>query len=447
MAAAHTIPSTMPAGSTVPKPRLRYANREQGEMLLESLDQLLPPEHRVRNVWQFTETLDLSAFHAEIQAVAGQAGAPAIDPRILVTLWLQATCDGVGSARRLDELCEHHLVYRWIRGGVGVNYHTLSDFRTAHGAKLDDLLKQSIAVLLHENLIDLKRVAQDGMRTRAAAGTSSFRRPKSLQECLDAACEQIETLALQDDEDVGAASRREQASRDRAARERVERLCAAQEELKKLRAANAEQYPSRLKEDEKLRVSTTDPECRTMKMPDGGYRPAYNVQFATTTVGGAIVGVDVTNDGTDSHQLPPMLDQIENRTQTRPQDALVDGGFATVESIDKAERSGTKVYAPPRDEKKQLQSGKNPYERKKSDTDATASWRERMGTDQAKAIYKERASTAEWSNAHARNRGLYAVRVRGRKKVLAVVMWYALAHNISRLFALREKTKAAATID
>jgi transposase len=436
----------MGANSTADTPRLRYADREQGEMLMESLDQLLPPEHRVRNVWQFVETLDLSALRAEIRAVPGHAGAPAIDPRILVALWLQATCDGVGSSRRLAELCEYHLAYRWICGGVGVNYHTLSDFRTQHSQVLEDLLKQSIAVLMHENLIDLTRVAQDGMRIRAAAGASSFRRPESLKKCLDIAREQVETLARQEDEDTGAASRREQAARERAARERVERLTAAQDELKKLRETNAEQPPCRRKKDDELRVSTTDPECRKMKMPDGGYRPAFNVQFATTTVGGAIVGVDVTNEGTDSRQLPPMLDQIEEHSGVRPQEALIDGGFVTVESIDQAERSGTKVYAPPREEDKQLKRGSNPYERKKSDTDATAQWRERMGTAEAKTIYKERASTAELTNAHARNRGLYGATVRGRSKVLTVVLWYALAHNFARLFALREQARAAAMV-
>jgi transposase len=420
------------------KPRLLYANRCQGEMRTDSLDQLLPAEHPVRDVWQFVQTLDLSTLLAEVRSVPGNAGAPAIDPKILMALWLQATIDGIGSSRALAKLCEEHLAYRWLCGGVEVGYHTLSDFRTGHGEVLNQLLTNTVGVLLHEELIDLKRVAQDGMRVRASAGGSSFRRAQTLEACLKEAQEQVQALQSQADEDAGAASRREQAARQRAASERVSRLQAAQEELKKLQEVNATQPKCRQKDPSEVRASTTDPECRKMKMPDGGYRPAYNVQFATTTNGGVIVGVDVTNEGTDGGQMPPMLQQIDERFERRPQEMLVDGGFATVDAIDQAERQGTAVYAPPKQEQQQLEAGKDPYSRKKSDTDATASWRARMGTEAAKAIYKERASTAEWTNAQVRNRGLYAVRVRGLQKVLAVVLWYALAHNFGRLQKLRQ---------
>jgi transposase len=422
------------------KPRLMYANRCQGEMRTDSLEELLPPDHPVRDVWQFVEALDLSKLVAEIRSVPGNAGAPAIDPRILMALWLQATIDGIGSSRALARLCEEHLVYRWLCGGVAVGYHTLADFRSGHGEVLNQLLTDTVAALLHENVIDLKRVAQDGMRVRASAGASSFRRGKSIASCLEEAKEQVKALQAQADEDSGAASRREQAARQRSAVERLSRLQSAQEELKKLQEVNAAQAPSRQKAPEEVRASMTDPECRNMKMPDGGFRPAYNVQFATTTESGVIVGVAVTNEGTDSAQMPPMLDQIGERFRQRPQEMLVDGGFATVNAIDEAERNGTKVYAPLKEEKQQLDEGRDPYQRKKSDTDATAQWRTRMGTAEAKTIYKERASTAEWVNAGARNRGLYGVRVRGQKKALAIVLWHALVHNFVRMKQLRKAT-------
>jgi transposase len=416
-----------------------YANRCQGEIRDDSLEQLLPPEHPVRDLWQFVETLDLSALLAQIRSVPGNAGAPAIDPRILMALWLQATTDGVGSSRKLAELCENHLVYRWLCGKVPVGYHTLADFRTGHGEVLDQLLTQTVAALLHEDLIQLNRVAQDGMRVRASAGASSFRRQKTIDACLEEAKEQVEALRSQADEDAGAASRREQAARQRAATERQTRLTRAKEELAKLQGVNATQPPCRQKDASEVRASTTDPECRKMKMPDGGFRPAYNVQFATTTEGGVIVGVDVTNEGTDGGQMTPMLKQIEDRFGERPKEALLDGGFTTVEAIDEAERNGTTVYAPPKEEQKQLDAGQDPYARKKSDTDATAGWRARMETAEAKTIYKERASTAEWVNAQTRNHGLYGVRVRGRPKVLVVVLWYVLAHNYGRMKDLRQK--------
>ena len=421
---------------STPRPRLLYAHRQQGEIRTDSLDQLLPPDHPVRGVWQFVEGLDLSELLSEIGSVPGVAGAPAIDPRILLALWLQATLDGIGSSRRLARLCEEHLVYQWLCGGVAVGYHTLADFRTGHGEVLNRLLTQTVAVLLHEGLVDLTRVAQDGMRVRAAAGTSSFRRGQTIATCLEEAQTQVEALRSQVNEDAGAASRREQAARQRAATERVERLQAAQVELTQLQSVNATQPPSRQKDATQVRASTTDPECRIMKMPDGGFRPAYNVQFATTTAGGVIVGVDVTNAGTDSGQMPPMIEQIERRFKAKPQEMLVDGGFATVEAIDQAERDGTAIYAPVKKEREQLEAGQDPYMRKKSDTDATAGWRARMGTEEAKTIYKERASTAEWVNAGTRNRGLYGVTVRGRANVLVVVLWQVLAHNYQRIRAL-----------
>jgi len=422
------------------RPRLRYANRCQGEMRTDSLEQLLPADHPVRDLWQFVEALDLSALLESIRSVPGHAGAPAIDPRILLALWLQATIDGVGSSRVLAGLCAEHLAYQWLCGGVAVGYHTLADFRTGQGAVLDQLLTQSAAVLWHEGLIDLKRVAQDGVRVRASAGASSFRRLKTIAACLAEAEAQVKALRSQADEDAGAAGRREQAARQRAAVERAARLQAAQAELAKLQAANATKAKDRRKDPAEVRVSTTDPESRKMKMADGGFRPAYNVQLATTTEGGVVIGVAVTNEGTDKAQLPPMLQQIEERFGQKPKEVLVDGGFVTVEAIDEAERAGTAVYAPPKEEQKQRQAGQDPYARKESDTDATAAWRARMGTASAKAIYKERASTAEWVNAQARNRGLYAVRVRGVQKVLIVALWYALAHNFVRSKVLRELT-------
>lgn len=414
------------------KPRLLHANRFQQEFRGESLDELLPPEHEARDVWAFVERLDLSELLAKIKSVPGVAGAPAVDPRILVAIWMFATVKGVGSARALAKLCEEHLAFRWLAGGVSLCHKTLSDFRTEHTAELDRLLTQSVAALMAEGLVDLERVAQDGVKVRASAGTSSFRRRTTLDRCLEEAKEQVAALKSQVDEDQGAASRREQAARERAAKERVERLEQARRELAKLEAANAAKAPSLKKKAEKLRASTTDPEARVMKMADGGFRPAYNVQFATDVSSGVVVGVEVTNAGTDAGEMPPMIDQVEARTGRRPRSMLVDGGFAALEAIDAVERGGSTVYAPVRNAEKEQAKGKDPYARKPGDTDAVADWRSRMKTDEAKEVYKQRASTAELTNAQARNRGMQQVLVRGRPKVLAVMLWQALVHNFTR---------------
>jgi transposase len=297
------------------QPRLRPVERCQVEMRCASLDQLLPPEHQARIVWAYVEGLDLSPVLQTIQAVAGQAGRDANDPRVLLALWLFATIAGVGSARELDRLCQEHLAYQWLCGGMSMNYHSLSDFRKDHVSFLDQLLTDGVATLLHEGLIDLQRVAQDGMKVRASAGAASFRREKSLHQCLQVAEQQVQALRSQVDEESGAARRRQQAARQRAAAERRPRVQQALEERQQLLELRLQQKGEKgIKfEPEDLRTSTTDAQARKMKMPDGGTRPGYNVQFSTTPDSGVIVGVAVTNSGSDCGQLGPMIDQIHGR--------------------------------------------------------------------------------------------------------------------------------------
>jgi transposase len=413
-------------------------------MRCASLDQLLPPEHTARVVWAYVERLDLSPWLQAIQAVAGRPGRDANDPRVFLALWLLATLDGVGSARALDRLCREHLAYQWLCGGLSVNYHSLADFRTTQVAALDQLLTDSAATLMHEGLVSLHCVAQDGMKVRASAGAASFRREGTLRACLEEAAEQVRVLRPQVDEDVGAVNRRQQAARQRAAQERQERLEHALQEREKLLQLRLQQHKEKgLKfTPEELRASTTDPEARRMKMSDGGTRPAYNVQFATTTDSGVIVGARVTNSGGDGGQLAPMIDELQQRYGQTPSAALVDGGFTTLEDIERVHRDhGVQVYGPIKDEAKKQAAGKDPFQPLPKDGPGVASWRVRMGTAAAQLLYRERASTAEWVNAGARNRGLYQVRVRGLQKVLAVVLWQALAHNLLRAAVLRQEAE------
>lgn len=411
-----------------------------------ALDQLLPDDHQARLVWAYVEGLDLTPLYQAILARQGVAGRDANDPRILMALWLYATLDGVGSARRLDELCQDSLPYQWLCGGVSMNYHSLADFRVEHVELLDRLLTDGVAALLHQGLVQLTRVAQDGMKVRASAGASSFRRRATLSKCLDEAKAQVEALKTAADEDAAAVSRRQQAARQRAARERQERVAAALREAEQLtlRRQEVERTKGVPAKEEKIRASTTDPEARTMKMGDGGYRPAYNAQFAATTVGGVIVGVDVSNAGADSGQMPKMVEQVQKRYGQTPVEMLVDGGFAVLDDIQAVhEDHGVKVFAPIKDEDKKRERGQDPFAPRPRDAEGVAAWRQRMGSAEAQGVYRERGATAEWVNAGARNRGLYQVRVRGRLKVLAVLLWQALAHNLLRAVALRASLAVA----
>ena len=414
--------------------RLRHAVRNQIEFQQCSLDELLPEEHEARIVWDYVCGLDLSELRARIQAVEGGPGQAPADPRILLALWLYATLRGVGSARELNRLCQQHAAYRWICGGVSMNYHTLADFRTQHVELLDRLLTQGVAGLLHEGLVELERVAQDGIRVRASAGAASFRRRETLEKCLAEAAEQVRRLGAELETDPAAAHQRQKAARQRAARERLERVQKALEHLPEMEARK------KPKDREKTRVSTTDAEATVMKMADGGYRPAYNVQLATDTATQIITGVEVVTTGGDQGQLAPMIAQHEERYQQVPEAMLVDGGFVKKEAIEQVSppEGGTVVYAPVMESKDPQRDRHTPCE---DDSPAVAEWRVRMGTAEAKAIYKERAATAECVNAIARNRNLQQFRVRGLRKIKAIALWYALAHNLMRAVALR----AAAT--
>jgi transposase len=433
------------------QPRLSVPDRQQ-LLSAMTIDEILEADHPARAVWSYVQQLDLTPWYDRIRARGGVAGRPAIDPRLLVALWLYAILSGFASARELAVLCIHYDPFRWLAGGVSVNYHTLADFRTDTPEFLEPLLKQSVEVLRLQGLIDLDRVAQDGMRVRASAGAASFRRRQTLERLLEEARAEVQRLQRKlpvtatdpittqevASEQMPAVepepSRQQQAAAMRHAEERLEHVEQALERMPEMEAMIK---PGQNKE---ARVSTTDPPATVMKMADGGFRPAYNIEYGTACRGLVVLGVDVVTVGSDQGQLPPMLDQIEDRFEQRPKQVLVDGGFANLKDIEKVQAGKTcEVYAPvvkPKNE------GIDRYEPKATDRAEVAEWRKRMGTPEAKEIYKERAATAECVNAQARNRGLQQFTVRGLQKVKAIATWFAIAQNMARSFALRPQLAA-----
>ena len=444
-------------------PRVQSAVRNQVELRACDLDSSLPGDHQARAVWAFVQSLDLQALYGQIQAVEGGVGRAPIDPAILMSLWLYATLDGVGSARELDRLCESDDAYRWLCGGVGVNHHTLGDFRVEHPQWLDGQLTRSVAGLLSQGLVSMNRVAHDGMRVRAHAGAASFRRRETLEQLMQDAQAQVQALKLEVADDPGAGTRRVRAARQRAAAEREQRIDLALKAMgeidknlsgkgKKARADTdrgetashdqpaseqaAEEQPKDAKKPKKPkepRVSTTDHEARVMKMADGGFRPAFNAQLAVDTGTMIITGLDLINSGSDMNQMLPMHEQHQDRYARVPDEWLADGGFAKHGHIEQLEARATQVFAPvvaPKDKQRDR------YAPLPGDSQALSQWRERMGTDAAKLIYKERAASIECTNAHLRNRGLQRFNVRGLIKARAVLLWHALAHNLKRMMAL-----------
>jgi len=407
-------------------------------MQLFSLDQMLPADHRARLVWKFVIKLDLEPFYSDIVVTDNTSGRSAIAPEILIALWLMATLDGIGRARTLARRCETDMPYLWILGTVGINYHTLSDFRVQHAERLEQLLVDTVAALIDRGLVPLETIAQDGMRVRASAGSSSFRRKPTLEELQQEAQKHVERLKQEAEDDTQGqeGDARRQAAKERAAREREERLAEALRQHDEL----SQQREKRKKGDGKeTRVSTTDPDARKMKMANGGFDAAYNVQFATDADSRVIVGVDVTNAGTDGNELIPMLNTIHDHYDKVPSHVLVDSAYATQDVVTTAQKNGTIVVSTvPRSD--QLEKhGKDPHERQRRDTDEYAKFRERMGQPEYQELYKSRPSIAEFPNADCRNRNLRQFHVRGLRKVKAVALWHALAFNLLRMIRLENQ--------
>lgn len=424
--------ATNPANRDVRVSRPERLQREWREFCY---DEMLPGDHQARTVWAYVQSLDLGPLYEQIHVSRHAAGRSAIAPEILVALWLLATLESISSARELDRRCKRDLPYMWICGGVSVNYHTLSDFRTEHVEFLESLLVDSVASLIDQGLVPLETVAQDGMRVRANAGSSSFRRKPTLERLQQQAAEHLERLK-QENEDESArheADARRAAAQQRAARERKERIADALKQREEL----AKRREKRKKGDgEQTRVSTTDPDARRMKMANGGYDPAFNVQFASDGDARLIVGVDVTNEGTDGSQMAPMVKQLEADYGKRPDQILVDSAFATRDAVTEVESDGTKVVGGIPRASQIEKHGNDPYSPRRGDSAEYQQFRARMSEASFQELYKSRPSIAEFPNAVCRNHGLRQFRVRGLVKVKAVALWHALAFNFRRMLNL-----------
>jgi transposase len=409
-------------------PRLRRPDRRQMIIRTAALDELLADDHDARLVWNLVQTWDLTRFLETIRARGEAPGRAATDPRLLVALWLYAATQGVAGGRELDRLCRESDPYRWLCGMVSVNYHLLNDFRVEHAEPLDHLLTQMLAVLIRGELVNVSRIAQDGTRVRAGAGAHSFKRRETIEQSLQQAEAHLEIIRKQAEKAEDASERR-RAAEQRAAQRRVDRMKQALEELARVEEAKAQQKDKPTKVNA-AKASTTDPEARFLRMPDGGNRPAYNVQLAVDTASRAIVGVEVTHAGSDAGLSEPMREQVRERTGRTVTEQLVDGGYVKLDDLDRAAAAEPTVtmYMPvPKPRKKDADR----HQPKKTDSEAVAEWRQRMGTAEAKAIYKERAATIETVNAELKTeRGLEPFRVRGTSKVRCVALWSVLAYNV-----------------
>ena len=496
-----TVVSPAPASKPDQRPRrLQRVNRQQMILRAVDVEKLIAADHTARAIWELVGRLDLSAFTAEIEVVEGEAGRPAYDPQLLISLWIYAYSEGVSSAREVARRCEYHPAYQWLTGWEVVNHHSLSDFRVEHQAALDELFSQVLGVLSADGLITLDRVMHDGTKVKALASGKSFRREKTLRQHLERA--RVRSMGDPRREEVGA---RQAQAQKRAVRERVERLERALEEMQKVQAGLGR------KPREERRVSDTDPEARFMKQGEGGLAPSHNLQISTDAAHSIMVGVSVTQSANDEGQLPGALEEVKRNLGRLPRQVVTDAGFTTRETIvemaerqvdliggtvelEKRSRPGPGVdaafrasafhYEPERDvyrcpNSKELErrGTEHPrvgvlhhvYQAKTADcrdcafrpkccagdsprrihrlenTPLVAAFLEKMKTEAAQAIYRLRGRVAEFPHAWLKAKiGLRQFRVRGLKKVRCEALWACLAYNLAQWVRLRWREPAPA---
>src|ERR1700722_5837258 len=421
--------------------RLRKPERNQLSLLPHCIDDLVSLDHRVRTVMAVVQRLDVEGFCAPIRAREGRAGRNATDRHLLVGLWLYGCVRGIGSARELARRCDESAPFRWLCGGGSVNHRLLSDFRTDHAEALDALFTQVLVTLVDKKLVRVSRISQDGVRIRVSAGSSSFRREERLQQLLVQAQQQVleSRKQLESPAQSAAVTTRQKAARKRAAESRQRRLEQAIAQLPELKKKQAEaaQRAGQGKCGDQIRarqprVSTTDAATRGMKMANGGFNPAANVQLATDTESRAILGGEVSNEGSDSAGLSePMRQQVEQRTGGKVEQHLVDGGYLRMEDIVDAHQQGVELFVPPKPARNPQNRG-HELEPKPSDSEAVQAWKQRMASQEGQNIYQQRAATSETVNADLRTyRGLVPLTVRGLNKIKCVALWCALAYNLT----------------
>ena len=479
------------------RPLIHYVNRQQMSWRAIDAERLIGEDHAARAIWVLVGRLDLSPFYQAIESSAEEGGRPAFDPQLLISLWVYAYSQGIGSAREVARRCEYDPAFQWLTGLEEVNYHTLADFRVERQKELDELFTQVLAALSKEGLITLEQVMQDGTKIKALASTRSYQRKGTIQGHLERARQRVAEMGDPGIDEVRPKAKQAQA---RARREQQERLESALEELQKLQARKSGE-----KAKSEARVSSSDPHARVMKQSDGGLALSYNAQISTDAQHGLIVGVAVTQEANDSAQLLPAVDRVEERLKKKPRQIVADGGYTTRDNIEKlAEReidflgsmrwenvpSGASLpnrlppraflYQPERNryvcpEGKVLhpqgRRQKRPgliyyrYEAKAEDcqtcprkpgccpenakrgrsvarpeeSPVVSNFRRKMASEEAQSQYRRRGRVVEFCHAWIKSKlGLRQFHVRGLRKVRMEMLWACLTYNLQHWIRLKK---------
>src|SRR6266850_364968 len=479
------------------QPLIRHVNRQQMSWRAVDVEHLISEDHPARAISTLVGRLNLSAFYQAIESSTEEGGRPAIDPQLLISLWVYAYSQGIGSAREVARRCECDPAFQWLTGWEEVNYHTLADFRVEKAQEFDELFTQVLAALSQEGLITLEQVMQDGTKIKAQASSRSYCQEETIREHLERARRRVAEMGDPRNEESRPKAKQAQV---RARRQQQERLESALEELQKWQARKSGE-----KAKKKTRVSTSDPQARTMHQPDGGLALSYNAQISTDATHGLIVGVAVTQEPNDSGQLLPAVDRLEQRLEKKPQQMVADSGYSTRENIEKMARReidflGTMRYEnvpreanlgnrfppsafPYQPEKNhcvcpqgkvlrpvgQRKGGPgiiyHAYEARLEDCQAcprkseccpdnqkrgrsvvhpeespvVMAFRKKMASEKAREQYRRRGRIVEFCHAWIKSKlGLRQFHVRGLKKVQMEMLWACLTYNLQHWIRLKK---------
>jgi transposase len=421
--------------------RIKEAKREQMSMEIVDYNELIPEEHPARIIVKFVEELNLEGFYSDIKSLPGVAGRSATDPKLLLCLWLYATLEGIGSARLLEKLCERDAAFRWICGGVGVNYHTLSDFRHENGARLDQLLTDIMSTFIIKGIVRLKSLIVDGTKVKASASKKSFKRKTRLNKIKKETAHYIEELRRELDRDPNAGNRRREAARLSAQEKIKAKVEAALAELPKVEAAKelAKKKVKKGTEVKEAKVSTSDPDARLMKFADKSVKAGYNCQIVMEPESYIVVSVDISQNGNDQGLLKPLIEQIDSRYKERPDRALVDSGYQVKQDIiDLADhRKPLLVYSPLPKKKENIKKASLDKRKKKEANypESLKAFYKRMENKVSQKYYKVR-SRIETFNGILHNRMRRGFHLRGKDKVKSELLLQAISHNIMSIHRL-----------
>ncbi len=479
------------------QPLIRYVNRQQMSWRAVDVEHLIGEDHPARAIWALVGRLNLRAFYQAIQSSTEEGGRPAIDPQLLISMWVYAYSQGIGSAREVARRCEYDPAFQWLTGLQEVNYHTLADFRVEKQQELDELFTQVLGALSKEGLITLEQVMQDGTKIKAQASSRSYLQEETIREHLERARRRVAEMGDPRNEESSPKAKQAQV---RARREQQERLASALEELQKWQARKSGE-----KAKKETRVSISDPHARAMHQPDGGLALSYNAQISTDAAQGLIVGVAVTQEPNDSGQLLPAVDRVEQRLEKKPQQMVADSGYSTRENIEKmATREidflGTmryenvprganlpnrlppsaflyqpeknhcvcpegKVLHPAGQRKRRAGIIYHLYEARLEDCQAcprkpqccpdnqkrgrsvtqpeessvVMAFRKKMASEEARKQYRRRGRVVEFCHAWIKSKlGLRQFHVRGLKKVRMEMLWACLTYNLQHWIRLKK---------